>query len=146
MVQRWASSALEILRTTLGRASSHTLTIIANEGTHHLPEAFRRGMIYSASKGNLDFSSADKVREQFEGILSQLASLLKSRTWSRIYLVPFGHATLSMQIKLLVYRVTRLETIDIFYDGKGGYSDLQLELRPVILDSEQRSTEVPGSF
>jgi hypothetical protein len=119
-----------------------TLTIIANLGSHHLPDTFRRGFVHIASKGNLDFSSPDRVREQYRDILTRLSSLLKSKVWSRIYLVPFGHSTLSMQIKLLVYRITRIETVDLFYDGKGGYSDLDIQLRPIIVAADEHAGNV----
>ena len=126
--------ALEILTSAQNSESGDVLTIISNEGAHRLPSEFRRGMVYAASSGMLDFSTSTRVHEQFDQILERLATLLKSRTWSKVYLVvPFGHATLSMQIKLLVYRITRLETVDLFYDGKGGYFDLELELRPIIV-------------
>jgi hypothetical protein len=128
--------ALEIIRASIHISDDpSTLTIIANQGSHHLPDMYKRGVIHIASAGNLDFSSVARVRQQYEEILSRLGSILKSRPWSRIYLIPFGHSTLNMQIKLLVYRITRIETIDLFYDGKGGYSDLQIELRPIIVRS-----------
>jgi hypothetical protein len=128
-----AARALEILTSARNSKSDDVLTIIANEGTHHLPSAFQRGMVWTASSGMLDFSSSSRVHQQFDEILERLARVLKSRTWSRIYLVPFGHVALSVQIKLLVYRITRLETVDLFYDGKGGYFDLEMELRPIIV-------------
>lgn len=125
--------ALEILNAARQSKSEEVLTIVSNEGMHRVPTAFSRGTVYAASTGMLDLSSSDRVREQFNEILLRLTSVLKSRTWSKIYLIPFGHASLSMQIKLLVYRVTRLETVDLFYDGKGGYFDLDVDLRPIIV-------------
>ena len=116
---------------------AESMTIISNKGVHHFPDFLRRGHVYVASEGNMDFSSIQIVREQYEEILSQLAKELKSRPWKRIYLVPFGHSTLSMQIKLLVYRVTRLETIDVFYDGHGNYNDLKLDLRNIIVHAPE---------
>jgi hypothetical protein len=109
-----------------------TLTIIANEGTHHLPEVYRRGEIYVVTKGNLDFSSVDKVKSQYEIVLSDLSDKLKSQIWHKIYLVPFGHSTLCMQIKLLVFRITRIETTDLFYSGNGNYADLAIDQRTLI--------------
>ena len=50
-----------------------------------------------------------------------------------------------MQIKLLVYRVTRIETIDVFYDGMGGYADLELQLRPIIVEADQTAATVLDS-
>lgn len=122
-----------IKREMSSRASGSTLTIIANEGTHHLPDAYTRGEVYVATKGNLDFSSVDRVKAQYEKVIIDLSQKLKSRTWHQIYLIPFGHTTLCMQIKLLVYRVTRIETVDLFYDGRGNYSDLSIEQRDLIV-------------
>jgi hypothetical protein len=134
--------ALSIIKnSTVDIGTENVLTIIANRGSHHLPESFKRGLVHVASEGSLDFSSPARVREQYRDILMRLASLLKSRTWSRIYLVPFGHSTLSMQLKLLVYRVTRIETTDLFYDGRGGYSDLDIQLRPIIVDAGESTPD-----
>jgi len=127
--------AIALIKRELSRdAVSGTLTIIANEGIHHLPDAYKRGELYIASRGNLDFSSLEIVKEQYEEILSLLAIKLKSQTWKNIYLVPFGHSTLCMQIKLLVFRVTRIETIDLFYDGRGNYEDLSIAQRSLIVN------------
>src|SRR5258707_15166277 len=106
--------ALKIIqRAVHDNASAESmLTIVANQGSHHLPDMYLRGMVYVASIGNLDFSSMERVHEQYNEILSRLASVLKSKPWTRIYLIPFGHSTLAMQIKLLVYRITRIETVE----------------------------------
>lgn len=112
-----------------------TLTIIANVGVHHLPAELLRGHVFKASVGNLDFSSISSVRAEYRRILKKLAGVLKNKKWKTVYLVPFGHSTLSMQIKLLVYRVTRIETVDIFYDGQGHYYDLSLDQRAIIVNS-----------
>jgi len=127
--------ALKILQEVEGRSGSEALTIIANEGVHHLPDAMKRGVVHVASHGNLDFSTIASVQSEYVRILSNLAQLLKQRTWTQIYLVPFGPSTLSMQIKLLVYRITRIETIDVFYDGQGSYSDLSIAQRDLIVES-----------
>jgi hypothetical protein len=129
--------ACEILEKAAGGIAGSTLTIVANKGVHHLPDECVRGEIFYASEGNLDFSSIDAVRKQYVDILAKLASKLKSASWKEIYIVPFGHNTLSMQIKLLVYRVTRIETTDLFYDGKGGYCDLSIDQREIIVLSDK---------
>jgi hypothetical protein len=137
LVRQYGTEAtIALIKREMARqASGSALTIIANEGTHHLPDAFKRGEIYVATKGNLDFSSVDKVKLQYERVLSDLSQKLKSKNWHSVYLVPFGHSTLCMQIKLLVYRITRIETIDLFYDGKGNYADLSIEQRGLIVAS-----------
>ena len=53
------------VRSALSRVVSDTsgdedvLTIVTNEGVHHLPDTYRRGTVYVASRGSLDFSSAE---------------------------------------------------------------------------------------
>lgn len=137
LVRQYGTEAtIELIKREMARqASGSVLTIIANEGMHHLPEAYKRGEVYVATRGNLDFSSVDRVKSQYETVLSDLSGRLKSKCWQRIYLVPFGHSTLCMQIKLLVYRVTRIETVDLFYDGKGHYADLSIEQRHLIVET-----------
>ena len=110
-----------------------TLTIVVNRGVHHMPEEYAIGEVYFASEGNLDFSSKESVQSEHERVLSDVAQKLKSRRWRRVYLVPFGPNTLSMQIKLLVYRITRIETHDLFYAGDGEYFCLYINQRDLII-------------
>lgn len=110
-----------------------TLTIIANKGVHHLPQQFMRGEVYFVSEGSLDFSSSESVEREMVLALSRLASKLKSKAWQKIYLVPFGPTNLSMLIKLLVYRVTHIETVDLFHAGSGSYFELNIPLRDVVI-------------
>jgi hypothetical protein len=112
------------------------LTIIANARVHHLPPEFERGVVHVASSGNLDFSSIDSVKAEYEKILRELARVLKSRSWRQIYLVPFGPTTLSLQIKILVFRITSIDTVDLFYDGKGSYHDIVIEQRAIIAEAD----------
>jgi hypothetical protein len=125
--------ALEVLERAASTAKVPTeLTIIANAGVHHIPDDIFRGRVYLASEGNLDFSSAETVQSEYEEVLSNLAKVLKSQRWERIYLVPFGPTTLSLQIKLMVYRVTAIETVDWFYAGNGEYFQLAFPQRKII--------------
>lgn len=112
------------------------LTIVVNRGVHHLPEENLRGTVFYASEGNLDFSSAGSVQEEFESILDGVARILKSRNWKQVLIVPFGPCALSMQIKLIVYRITRIESIDIFHLGEGEYMELEVKQRHIIVGTE----------
>lgn len=115
--------------------NKETLTIIANAGVHHLPEQLLRGQVFKASEGTLDFTSQESTTQEFEMIVKKVAAKLKERDWKRIYLIPFGPANLSMLLKLLVYRVTHIETIDVFYyDGE--YRELNIQIRPLIVDAK----------
>ena len=113
-----------------------TLTIVVNAGVHHLPNSLCRGDVYLASEGSLDFSSSESVSSEIKRVLNGVARKLKERNWQLVYLVPFGPTNLSMLIKLLVFRVTHIETIDVFHAGKGMYQDLEINLRALIVEAE----------
>jgi hypothetical protein len=136
--EEWLCSLLEA---NAQNAQEDVLTIIVNQGKHFLPAEFCRGYVHVASRGDLDFSSPESVRFQYETILRETAEVLKARAWKAVYVVPFGHTTLSMQIKLLAYRVAGIETIDLFHFGGGRYADLQINQRPLIArERDERSS------
>jgi hypothetical protein len=108
------------------------LTIVGNRGAHHLPETIARGFVFYASEGNLDFSSGETVAAELTKIVSRVSEVLKAKRWKRVYLVPFGHAVAVATIKLVVYRVCHLETIDLFHHRDGTYSDIQIVTREII--------------
>ncbi len=126
----------DFLLTRLNEISSsneeNTLTIVANKGVHHLPKHLLRGTVHYASEGSLNFENINTIEKEYKNILSELTDILQSKTWNNIYLVPFGHSTLSMQIKLLVYKITHIETIDIFYVSGKEYLDLNIKQRNII--------------
>lgn len=105
-----------------------TLTIISNLGSHRIPERYLRGEIFVASEGNLDFSNKIIIEDQYKQILGFTREKLLEKNWGRIYLIPTGHVTLSLQLKMLVYRVTRLSTVDIFYSD-GNFFELDINPR-----------------
>lgn len=115
------------------RVGRETLTIIANDAIHTLPTSLRRGLVVSATSGTLDFTSADAVRREHVAVVTTLTPILQSKPWGCVYLAPFGPPTISMQIKLLVYRVLRLETIDLLYAGDRGFFEVRLDQRSVIV-------------
>ena len=117
-----------LLKETANSIEDRTLTIIANFNTHHIPNQYLRGEVYICSEGNIDFSSQDSIKTQYIKIIDRLKQKLMSKTWSKIYLIPTGHPTLSLQIKNAVYRVTRLETTDLFYSN-GEYFDICINWR-----------------
>ncbi len=127
--------ACEILQQHVSgtKVTQDVLTIVVNEGVHHMPEEYLFGEVFYASAGNLNFSSEITVYEEYQNVLSNVARKLKSKPWKHIYIVPFGPSTLSMQIKLLVYRITRIDSIDLFYLGDGEYFTLELDQRNIIV-------------
>jgi hypothetical protein len=111
------------------------LTIIGNSGMHPIPADFLHGELYIASQGSLDLSTHDAIQEAFTSVLIRLAAKLSERTWKRIYFVPTGPTTLSLQIKLLVYHITRMSTVDLFY-SKGDYFEVDLDYRTYLASTE----------
>ena len=115
--------------------NEHVLTIISNMGVHHIPENILVGEVFVASEGNLDFSTPKSIRKEIDRILGRISTKLKSKKWKHVYIVPFGPCIISMQIKLLVYRVTRIESVDLFYVG-GEYVELAIDQREIIVGSQ----------
>jgi hypothetical protein len=118
------------LNSVIQDSRMNVLTIIANQGDHSIPARYLRGEIFVASKGNLDFTSGLIIKRQFMQILKKLREKLQEKSWNRIYLIPTGHPTLSIQLKLSVYRIVRINTTDIFYYG-GRYYDLDIDIRKI---------------
>lgn len=118
----------QTLRSLISESKGNILTIIANEGRHKIPQRYLRGELFVASRGNIDLSSPEKAKNVILKIISRLNRKLLQRSWSKIYLIPTGHPTLSLQIKLAVYGVTRLNTIDVFYLN-GRYFDIEFNAR-----------------
>jgi hypothetical protein len=120
-------AALQALRAR-PRPPLRELTIIANAGMHAIPSEHIHGQAYAASEGTLDLGSEASLRATYASILRALAERLREQAWQKIYLIPTGPTTLALQIKLLVYHITRLSTVDLFY-ANGTYHELSLEYR-----------------
>ena len=119
-----------------GVQESHIITIITNAGVHHLPEDYRRGELFIASAGNLDFSTPESLHSEFTRVLNRVARKLKSKEWRRVYIVPFGPSALSMQIKLLVYKICDLESIEVMHVSQGPRVDVSIDIRQLIIDCD----------
>jgi hypothetical protein len=113
-------------------AETYALTIICNKGTHALPQLLIRGEEFVLSQGDIDMSSATMIEREMHQILARLATKLKEKNWQNIYIVPSGHPILFAYAKLLVFRVTRIESVDSVYLGHGAYTDIHIEQRPLI--------------
>lgn len=109
------------------------LTIVSNAGLHPIPHDYVRGYLHIASEGNLDFTDIESVNRELDKIVLNLKSLLFEKRWTNIYLLPFGHSAISMTIKMTVFRLLRIETVDIFYFGSGKYGYLDRDSRSAIL-------------
>ena len=114
------------------------LTIVANVGVHEIPKAYLRGEVYEASRGDWDASTEEALLLELKAILSRLANKLRSNRWKRVYLIPTGHPVLSLQIKAMVYRLLRFNTIDLYYKA-GIYFEINLDQRAIALDAGDRA-------
>ena len=77
----------------------------------------------------------ETLNSQVSQILTGVARKLKERQWRRIYLIPTGHPAVSMNIKLLVYRAIRLNTIDWVYIN-GEYYLLTIDQREISIGAD----------
>jgi hypothetical protein len=114
------------------------LTIIANAGVHGIPREYLRGEIYEASRGDWDVSTEETLLLELKAILSSLARKLRTGSWKQVYLIPTGHPILSLQIKAMVYRVLRLNTIDLYHKA-GIYFEVNLDQRTIALEAGDRA-------
>ncbi len=120
------------LKNLLGLSDEeNTLTIIANSGIHPTEILHSRGTVYIASKGSLDFSSKESSTVEIEIILDRVAKVLKSKKWKKVILVPFGSAVISMNIKMLVYKILYINTIDVLHAGNGIHYDININHRKI---------------
>lgn len=112
-----------------------TLTLVCNSGVHKIPSKYLRGEVYSISHGNFDASTATVLTEELINILSDLAKVLRSNTWKQVYLLPTGHPIISINAKAIVYRLLRINTVDICYLN-GEYMEVELNHRDIALSLE----------
>jgi hypothetical protein len=119
---------LEVLAT---KQDDDVLTIVANAGVHPYHHLHKRGEVFEASVGTLDFSSKESAILSIESALLRTANKLKEKRWSRVYLVPFGPAPLSLQIKSLVHKILDVETVDVLHIGNGEHVDVEINPRSV---------------
>jgi hypothetical protein len=120
-VSKWASSGDE-----------RSCTIVVNEGLHPFPDFLYTGEIFSFSKGFLNFSNSSDLENDLILNLKLLSDFLKKRKWKKVYLIISGHAVLNMYVKMAVYRVTRIDTIDWVYDGAGNYLKISIPMRKIM--------------
>lgn len=121
-------AALQILRRATP-ASSKRLTIVADDTMHKIPDSVLEGEVYVFSSGAIDVSSDASLESYLVDRLRALADKLKHDSWLKIRIVYSGHAVLAAQIKLLVYRITHLETEDVAYFGANGYRVVNIAMR-----------------
>lgn len=126
------SSLIERLKSSNNNNDNlDVLTIIVNNGIHPIPEKYIHGEVFYATEGNLDFSNKEAIKSCFESCLKQVALKLQQKSWKKVYLVPTGHPNLSLQIKMMIYSILRINSTDLFY-SKGDYHELTFEIRDIL--------------
>lgn len=130
------SALLSLITRTPSDIEPKTLTIIANGGVHPLQDIHKRGEVFFASMGSINFESIETAENELKAILAKVALKLKSESWSKIYIVPFGPAILSMQIKSLVYKVLNQETVDVLHAGSGIHFDISIDTRSIAISAK----------
>jgi len=125
------SALLELISKTTDNKNKFELTIIANAGVHPLQDCHKRGEIFIASTGNINFTTSNDATSEIKEILIKVAKKLQSKPWQKVYIAPFGPAILSMCIKSLVYRILNQETIDILHAGDGRHFDIAIDIRNI---------------
>ena len=111
---------------------SDVLTIVANAGVHTIPKSYLRGEVYVASHGNWTAVDEKTLNREISEILLAAAKKLKQHPWRKVFLVPTGHPAVSMNIKVLVYRILRINTVDWVYLG-GEYYCLEIDQRAIAI-------------
>ncbi|MCG7983772.1 hypothetical protein [Candidatus Thiodiazotropha endoloripes] len=114
-----------------------TLTLIGNNGTHKIPPEFLHGEVFAVTSGSLQLGTKEEIHAEYKEALARLIEKLKEKPWRKVYFVPTGPTTLVLQIKVVVYNILRISTVDLFY-SKGHYMELDMDYRE-ILDSIKNS-------
>jgi len=113
-------------------ATANILTLIGNAGVHRIPERYRMGEVYEVSRGSWAIESKEQLNGVFSELLADLVRKLREKAWSKIYFIPTGHPALSIQVKTLIYRVLRQNTIDLYYHN-GAYFEIEIDHREIAL-------------
>ena len=129
------ADALRVLADIEVANDSAVLTLVANAGVHAIPDAFLRGEVYAVSHGDWLADTRVDLEAELIAILKRLVHKLRSQRWNRIYLIPTGHPVLTVNVKLLVYRILRLNTIDLYYRS-GQYIDVHIDHRRLALAAD----------
>jgi hypothetical protein len=121
-----------------------SLTVVANAGVHRIPAKYLRGEVFEASYGDLDLSTREAATKSIGTILIELAGKLREKEWREIYLVPTGHPVLTAQIKTMIYRVLRKNTVDLLYAG-GVYFDIDIDQRKLAIGHREVASTAGSS-
>ncbi|WP_146173259.1 hypothetical protein [Sphingomonas faeni] len=112
---------------------SGELTFVVNAGMHALPVDILKGETFYFSEGNVDLSQ-ENVKETVKELSKKAVKFLRSRVWTKIYIIPSGHPLLVTLATLVVYRVTRVNPIILYYVD-GAYREVAIDVRHDVFGS-----------
>ncbi|MFT0876812.1 hypothetical protein VRZ08_09635 [Rhodopseudomonas sp. G2_2311] len=118
---------------------SQVLTIVCDDTIHRIPPEILQGEVFVFSSGNFDTTNSATITGYLERRINALCDTLNKQTWTNIRLVYSGHAILAATAKLVVYRVTHIETDDVLYFGGQGYLEIGLRLRQLLGGAARRA-------
>ena len=122
----------EVRALALKNAPAASCTIVVNQGMHTIPDHLIVGEKFIFYEGSVDLSSEIALHRFTTSHLERLTVFLKSRKWKKVYLVLSGHVAMCVQVKLAVYRVTHVESVDWVFDGAGNYLKLDIPMRRIL--------------
>lgn len=114
------------------------LTIIGDRTLHKIQEDLIEGTVFDFNNGSIDASSDDAVKKHMISALMRLYDILKSRNWGKVKLIYSGHALFTAHIKIMVYRILHLDTVDVAFFGADGYRTVSINLREEISKISQK--------
>jgi hypothetical protein len=129
LLQRHSTDEIIDAVNAMRESSRPTLTIIVDNSLHSIPETLVVGEKFVMSSGALNATTDENLQADVLDRLQRLGKKLKERDWQKVRLVLSGHCLLSVQAKMLVYRITHLETEDIAYFSDHGYRKFTVSLR-----------------
>lgn len=136
--------AQDVVRTAnklLTPANQEHLTIIPDDALHSIPTHLISGESFVVSRKNLNAETDQTLTNELIDRLMPLEHKLRSREWRRVSLILTGHCLLSVAIKMLVYRITHIETEDIAYFSGLGYRKVSINYRDLVSSrSKNRDT------
>lgn len=106
-------------------------TIVVNSGIHRFPDHVLVGEVFVFSQGNIDMESAEAISLEIQSHSRRLVQFLTSKRWRDVRILISGHAILCMFVKIVVHKITGIDTIDIVFN-QGSYIDVHVPIRELI--------------
>ena len=129
LVRNFGIDEVRLALNRIEKASAPPLVIVCNAGLHPLPTLPVGADVFIATSGQIDLSSTQSVNDILDDVSVRLGSFISKKTYSDIYLVPFGHAAISSAINLMTFRFSGRTPKMYFHVGAGEYFVLDWDLR-----------------